>query len=129
MVWRALGKGIGMSIHGSGRLSGVEDGETTMIVDCCHVDTGYTVSGGIDLTSDYTPPYPMNGLILCGNGADKAGDVDVTLEGGGRMLVPCSVPSGYHDIVLRGVSILTLHSSATTTFTGRIIPIWPRLIA
>ncbi len=103
-------------------------GKSTLLVDTGHDgDTDYADATGIDISSnaDYTPKPAIHAILLTDNaGAEATGNLDVTLLGGGRMIIPCIVAAGDHLIVLRGVCIATIHGDTTSTFDGVIYPLW-----
>ena len=113
-------------VYARGRHSNV----STLFVDCGHdADSDYAKATGIDISSnaDYTPSKPMHGLVLTcvvAGGAAAAGNIDVTLLGGGRMVLPYSVLSGESEVFLRGCVIATVHGDTTSTFTGGVFPLW-----
>lgn len=110
--------GLNKRVHGSSTLL-TETGRAA--------DADYGNATGIDISSntDYTPSEPMHALVVTDNaGSASSGNLDVTLEGGGRMIIPCTVAANDHLVVLRGFRIATVHGDTTTTFDGLIFPIW-----
>lgn len=100
--------------------------QSVLYVDAAHhAQARYTRDGGIDISSvDYEPDNPMHGLLLGDNaGADASGNIHVETAGGGEIVFPYSVSAGNTREFLRGLVIKKI-IAATTTYDGRIWPLW-----
>lgn len=88
-------------------------------------EDNYAKATGIDVSSvAYSPDERMNGLVLASAAsADGAGNIALTLENGGEMTLPFTVPEGESVVVLRGVRIKKIDVTGTT-FTGKIFPLF-----
>jgi hypothetical protein len=76
-------------------------------------------TNGISLTWDYTPEYLMFGLLLTAG----SGNLDLIFEDGSEAIFPYTVDSGCSEI-LESLRIVTVKSSSTTTFNGKIFPLF-----
>lgn len=95
--------------------------KSVLFVDCPHVgDSAYTDTGGVDLTTDYSPQELMRSLIL----TVGEGNLGVILAGGGKMVIPVAVAGDSSKVFLNDIQIKSILADSITTFTGRIFPIF-----
>ena len=85
-------------------------------------DTGYAAATGISLaTADFCPDQHMVGLILDAG----AGNIAFEMVNGSPMTIPFTVPTGYSEVVLKGLCMQKLLKAASgTTFNGHIWPLF-----
>lgn len=82
--------------------------------------TQYDKSTGIDLSAanyTITGRNVINSLWV----TEGSGDIDVSFESGGRMVIPVTVSAGDSKEILKWWRITTIHMT-TTTFSGYIFP-------
>lgn len=95
--------------------------KSVLFVDCPHVgDSAYTDTGGVDLTTDYSPQELMRGLVL----TVGAGNIGVILAGGGKMVIPVAVAADSSKVFLNMFQIKSILADSISTFTGRVFPIF-----
>ena len=74
-------------------------------------------TNGISLAADYTPGVLLVGMLI----TPGTGNFDIVLEDGSEMIFPATCDAGTSEII--ELSIKTIKSNATTTFTGKIFPL------
>ena len=72
---------------------------------------------GVSLTTDYAPGVLLVGLLI----TPGSGNFHLVLEDGSEVIFPGTVDAGTSEII--ELSIQTIKSSATTTFSGHIFPL------
>jgi hypothetical protein len=74
-------------------------------------------TNGVSLSTDYTPGVLLVGMLI----TPGTGNFDIILEDGSEIIFPATCDAGTSEII--ELSIKTIKSSATTTFSGRIFPL------
>jgi hypothetical protein len=74
-------------------------------------------TNGVSLATDYNPGVLLVGMLI----TPGTGNFDIILEDGSEMIFPATCDAGTSEII--ELSIQTIKSNTTTTFSGKIFPL------